>query len=194
MRKIFAIIVLLHLCFIWACIHQTHQERQEDKSETQTIGDMELVNDIMPFSKSLMDEIQKSISDTNHRMQSQIYDLWFAKTDGDCCFAINKTICYNSKLAKGFYLIEDKLIVYYGTDVTCGAIMEGRIDPFINRENKDGCIVSCLIDTTLLLKECPAGFPDENSDEALYTLFDPYGKIFKVHNCDSLELIYEGCL
>ena len=194
MRKIFAIIVLLHLCFIWACIHQTHQERQEDKSETQTIGDMELVNDIMPFSKSLMDEIQKSISDTNHRMQSQIYDLWFAKTDGDCCFAISKTICYHSQVAEGFYLIDDKLIVYYGTDVTCGAIMEGRIDPFINRKNKVECNISCLIDTTLLLKKCPAGFPDENSEEALYTLFDPYGRIFKVHNCDSLELIYEGCL
>jgi hypothetical protein len=52
-----------------------------------------------------------------------------------------------------------------------------------------GCDISCLIDTTLLLKECPAGFPDENSDEALYTQFDPYGKIYKVHNCDSLELI-----
>ena len=194
MRKIFAIIGLLHLCLIWGCIHQTHRERQDDTSINQTIGDTELFNDKMPFSKSLMDEIQKSISDTNHRMQSQIYDLWFVKTDGDCCIAINKTICYDSKLAKGFYIIDDKLIVYYGTDGTCGAIMEGRIDSFINRENKVGCIVSCLIDTTLLLKECPAGFPDENSDEALYTQFDPYGKIYKVHNCDSLVLIYEGFL
>ena len=48
-------------------------------------------------------------------------------------------------------------------------------------------------DTTLLLKECPAGYPDENSDEALYTIFDPYGKIFKV-NGGSLEMIYCGCL
>lgn len=194
MRKIFAIIGLLHLCLIWGCIHQTHRERQDDTSINQTIGDTELFNDKMPFSKSLVDEIQKNISDTNHRMQSQIYDLWFVKTDGDCCIAINKTICYDSKLAKGFYIIDDKLIVYYGTDGTCGAIMEGRIDSFINRENKVGCIVSCLIDTTLLLKECPAGFPDENSDEALYTQFDPYGKIYKVHNCDSLVLIYEGFL
>lgn len=186
--------MLLHLCLIWSCIQQPQQENQEEKSVVLIRVDDSLSDSETPFSKSLMDEIHNCISDTNHRMQSQIYDLWFAKTDGDCCFAISKTICYHSQAAEGFYLIDDKLIVYYGTDVTCGAIMEGRIDPFINRENKDGCIVSCLIDTTLLLKECPAGFPDENSDEALYTLFDPYGKIFKVHNCDSLELIYEGCL
>ena len=194
MKQIFAIIVLLHLCLIWGCVHQTQQKKQENTSVNQTIDDKELVNDNLPFSMSLMDEIQKSISDTTHRMQSQIYDLWFAKTDGDCCFAISNTICYHSQVAEGFYLIDDKLIVYYGTDVTCGAIMEGRIDPFINRKNKVECNISCLIDTTLLLKKCPAGFPDENSEEALYTLFDPYGRIFKVHNCDSLELIYEGCL
>ena len=187
-----AIIVLLLFCCLCGCNYGKKTNNSIVESSFQETDDSSYIKS--PFNHVLMDEIQKSISDTNHRMQSQIYDLWFAKTDGDCCFAINKTICYNSKLAKGFYLIDDKLIVYYGTDVTCGAIMEGRIDPFINRENKDGCIVSCLIDTTLLLKECPAGFPDENSDEALYTLFDPYGKIFKVHNCDSLELIYEGGL
>lgn len=187
-----AIIVLLLFCCLCGCNYGKKTNNSIVESSFQETDDSSYIKS--PFNHVLMDEIHQCISDTNHRMQSQIYDLWFAKTDGDCCFAINKTICYNSKLAKGFYLIDDKLIVYYGTDVTCGAIMEGRIDPFINRENKDGCIVSCLIDTTLLLKECPAGFPDENSDEALYTLFDPYGKIFKVHNCDSLELIYEGCL
>lgn len=187
-----AIIVLLLFCCLCGCNYGKKTNNSIVESSFQETDDSSYIKS--PFNHVLMDEIHQCISDTNHRMQSQIYDLWFAKTDGDCCIAINKTICYNSKLAEGFYLIDDKLIVYYGTDVTCGAIMEGRIDPFINRENKDGCIVSCLIDTTLLLKECPAGFPDENSDEALYTLFDPYGKIFKVHNCDSLELIYEGCL
>ena len=187
-----AIIVLLLFCCLCGCNYGKKTNNSIVESSFQETDDSSYIK--LPFNHVLMDEIHQCISDTNHRMQSQIYDLWFAKTDGDCCIAINKTICYNSKLAEGFYLIDDKLIVYYGTDVTCGAIMEGRIDPFINRENKDGCIVSCLIDTTLLLKECPAGFPDENSDEALYTLFDPYGKIFKVHNCDSLELIYEGCL
>lgn len=187
-----AIIVLLLFCCLCGCNYGKKTNNSIVESSFQETDDSSYIKS--PFNHVLMDEIHQCISDTNHRMQSQIYDLWFAKTDGDCCIAINKTICYNSKLAEGFYLIDDKPIVYYGTEVTCGAIMEGRIDPFINRENKDGCIVSCLIDTTLLLKECPAGFPDENSDEALYTLFDPYGKIFKVHNCDSLELIYEGCL
>jgi hypothetical protein len=194
MRKIFAIIVLLHLCLIWGCIHQTHKERKEDTSVNQTIDDTELVNNKLPFSKNLMVEIQNSISDTNHRMQSQIYGLWFAKTDGDCCIAISTANFYHSRVAEGFYLIDDKLIVYYGTDVTCSAILEGKIDSFINRKDIIKCNIMDLIDTALLSKECPTGFSDENSDEALYTLFDPYGKIFKVHNCDSLELIYEGCL
>ena len=125
--------------------------------------------------------------------QDSIYALWFAKTDGDCCFVISTTDCYFSELADGFYHVGDKLIVYHGSDCTCGAILEGRIDPFINRKNKIDCDIARLIDTTLLLKECPAGYPDENSDEALYTIFDPYGKIFKV-NGDSLEMIYCGCL
>lgn len=187
-----AIIVLLLFCCLCGCNYGKKTNNSIVESSFQETDDSSYIKS--PFNHVLMDEIHQSISDTNHLLQSQIYDLWFAKTDGDCCIAINKTICYDSKLAEGFYLIDDKLIVYYGTDVTCGAIMEGRIDPFINRENKDGCIVSCLIDTTLLLKECPTGFPDENSDEALYTQFDPYGKIFKVHNCDSLELIYTGFL
>lgn len=188
------IIVFLLVCCLYGCNFDKKTDNSIVGSISQETDDSLYLDNKSPFNPVLMDEIHQCISDTNHRMQSQIYDLWFAKTDGDCCFAISKTICYHSQAAEGFYLIDDKLIVYYGTDVTCGAIMEGRIDPFINRENKVGCIVSCLIDTTLLLKECPAGFPDENSDEALYTLFDPYGKIFKVHNCDSLELIYEGCL
>ena len=186
------ILGLLLLCIMCGCNNSQSQLNQAVNGIKQDFIVNEN-NSVSPFSESLMNEIQKCISDTNHRMQSQIYDLWFAKTDGDCCIAINKTICYDSKLAEGFYLIDDKLIVYYGTDVTCGAILEGRIDPFINRENKVECDIARLIDTTLLLKECPAGYPDENSDEALYTTFDPYGKIFKV-NGDSLELIYCGCL
>ena len=187
-----AIIVLLLFCCLCGCNYGKKTNNSIVESSFQETDDSSYIKS--PFNHVLMDEIQKSISDTNHRMQSQIYDLWFAKTNGDCCFAISKTICYHSQAAEGFYLINDKLIVYYGTDVTCGAIMEGRIDPFINQGHKVECFVSCLIVTTLLLKECPADFPDENSDEALYTLFDPYGRIFKIHNCDSLELIYEGCL
>ena len=164
-----AIIVLLLFCCLCGCNYGKKTNNSIVESSFQETDDSSYIK--LPFNHVLMDEIHQCISDTNHRMQSQIYDLWFAKTDGDCCIAINKTICYNSKLAEGFYLIDDKLIVYYGTDVTCGAIMEGRIDPFINRKNKVECNISCLIDTTLLLKKCPAGFPDENSEEALYTLF-----------------------
>ena len=188
-----AIIVLLLFCCLFGCNYGKKADNSIVESNFQETDDSPYIIK-SPFNHVLMDEIHQSISDTNHLLQSQIYDLWFAKTDGDCCFAISTANFYHSRVAEGFYIIDNKLIVYYGTDVTCGAIMEGRIDPFINRENKDGCIVSCLIDTTLLLKECPTGFPDENSDEALYTQFDPYGKIFKVHNCDSLELIYTGFL
>ena len=194
MKKILTIIGLLQLCLIWGCIQQPQREKQEDTVADQIMDDESLADDELPFSKSLVDEIQQSISDTNHLMWSDIYGIWFAKTDGDCCIAISTANFYHSQVAEGFFLIDDKLIVYYGTDVISGAILEGRIDPFINRKNKAGCNISCLIDTTLLLKECPADFPDENSDEALYTLYDPYGKIFKVHNCDSLELIYVGFL
>ena len=186
------ILGLLLLCIMCGCNNSQSQLNQAVNSIKQD-SIVNENNSVSPFSESLMNEIQKCIYDTNHLMQSQIYDLWFAKTDGDCCFAISDANFYHSQVAEGFYLIGDKLVVYYGTDGTCSAILEGRIDPFINRENKVECDIARLIDTTLLLKECPAGYPDENSDEALYTTFDPYGKIFKV-NGDSLELIYCGCL
>lgn len=194
MKKVLAILMILHLCLIWSCIQQPQQENQEEKSVVLIRVDDSLADSKTPFNKSLMDEIHNCISDTNHRMQSQIYDLWFAKTDGDCCFAISTANFYHSRVAEGFYLIDDKLIVYYGKDVTCGAIMEGRINSFMDRANKVECSITCLIDSTLLRKDCPGDYPDENSEQALYTQFDPYGKIYKVHNCDSLELIYQGCL
>lgn len=191
MKRELIISELLLIMFLFGCNNNQIEENQttiyQDNNESIT-------EEKSPFCQKVIDAIQECIYDSTERMQSAIYSIWFAKTDGDCCFAIDKAICYDTKLAEGFYLIDDKLIVYYGTNVTCGAIMEGRIDPFINRENKVKCDISCLIDTILLLKECPAGFPDENSDEALYTQVDPYGKIFKVHSCDSLELIYYGFL
>ncbi len=192
MKRIQIIFGLLLLCILCGCNNPQLQLNQKaDGIEQDSIVNEN--NSVSPFSESLMNEIQKCISDTNHLMQSRIYALWFAKTDGDCCFVISTTDCYFSELADGFYQVGDKLIVYHGSDCTCGAILEGRIDPFINRKNKIDCDIARLIDTTMLLKECPAGYPDENSDEALYTIFDPYGKIFKV-NGDSLEMIYCGCL
>lgn len=108
-----------------------------------------------------------------HTNPRNIYRAIFGKKGNDCFITISVALVYRSYELRGYTILNNKMLV------------------FSNPENECNC---GLIDTTKMSRNIPVkGYGDENSDLA-YNTFDPIGRRYKIHNKDSLELVFTGNL
>ena len=102
-----------------------------------------------------------------------VYGVDFYMVNDTCYLTIASTVFYNGKCLSGYVISDSVLIAIY---------------------NYNSCNQEILIDIAKLKKGKPKGFPDENSDIAIHTTFDPWVKKYKIHSKDSLELVFSGFL
>lgn len=111
-----------------------------------------------------------------------IFIVYFSHSGIDCYVTIFQSPWYYQKFytktlssynLDGFSFLNGNMVAFYNIQDKC---------------NKD------LVDITKLKKEKPDGFPDENSDIAIHTIYESWGKKYKIHSNDSLELVYSGII
>ena len=177
MKKIIYILLVLVYC-VASCKNTPTMSDKKTKQEEVSLDmstDSIKTNAISPV---LFKELEKLIShndsvSTNEELKTNIYIIYFS-TEGNTCFLTMSTAhFYDNTYLSGYVQIDDKMIAFYNPESIC---------------NKG------LIDITKLEKESPKNFPDENSDIAIHTIYDPWGMKYIIHSKDSLELIYSGGL
>ncbi len=171
MKKIiYTVIVIVCFSFVFCCKNRTKTtisiHKQELDDDQQAISSILLneLNDLIQFNDSL--KKLGGYSDTN------IFLVDFYNEDSSCYVKIMRYHYYDGSKMDGYVIIKDNLIVFNN-------ISECGFD---------------LVYSDNLHKNRIRDFPDENSDKAIHTDFDPIGKRFKIHNKDSLELLYFGFL
>ena len=186
MKKIQLIIVILGCILLVGCIDNT---TSINASNSDTEDSTSFNKDC--FCPCLLSEINDFVANDS---LTDIYSVWFAKKGGNRCLVISTACFYHKEALVGYSLIDDKLIVYYGVDGDCSAIQSGVIDSHINSKANDAVPVESLIDTSKLFRGYPSSFPDEDSDIAQNSNYDPFGRIYFIHSRDSIDLIYQGGL
>ena len=124
--------------------------------------DKNLLLEINHFINKL--ECEKKENDSN------IIFIEFIKKENECYVNIGVANIYNSKTMKGYFILKDRMIVFYEIENNCHEHFV-RYKKLKHKRNKN--------------------FNDQNSVHS-DDFFDPYGKKFIVTNDYSLELIYEG--
>jgi hypothetical protein len=135
-------------------------------------------------SKDTMDvlgkELQKELTsfilyeDSLYRKEENygtwdIYIVNFFTKDDDCFVRFFSSLYYSVKDFSGYVIIENKMVAFYNTEIKC----------------------NCgLVNTSLLQHSMTDDYP--NDSRGTLTPFEPKGKTFKIHNKDSLELVYSG--
>lgn len=120
--------------------------------------------------------------DKGSAISGNVYIVFFFSKETDCYVTIYQSLCYYQSFypktlsspsydMEGFILLKNKMVAFYNLASGC---------------NKG------LVDITKLEKGSPKDFPDESSDLAIHTTYDPWGKKYKIHSRDSLELVYSG--
>lgn len=155
--------------------NSSSQQQKDDLSSKKHESELTMT-ELEGLSPTLLDELNKFIAkqDTlkneNH-FDAKIIVVHFSKKDNDCYVSIGTSHFYNSQNLEGFLIIGDKMIAFYNPQSEC---------------NKG------LVNVSKLKAGMPNDFPDENSDIAIHTTYDPWGKKYKIHSQDSLELLYSG--
>jgi hypothetical protein len=184
MKKIIYISFFL-ISFFASCVNETINKGKTDNNTKQKeILKNDKTDAMCP---TLLKEIENFITyndsvDRGGSISEDVYIVYLYRKKTVCYVTILQSLCYYQSLypqsisgsscnIDGFVLLNNKMIAFYNLKNDC---------------NKG------LVDITKLKKGKPKDFPDENSDIARYTTYDPIGKKYKIHSKDSLELVYFG--
>ena len=169
-----------------SCKNNSVKEKEVKNKKTKEMISEDKMTVIYP---TLLEELEDVITyrdsiDMGSSIIGNVYIVFFSESKGDCYVTIFQSLCYYQSFypqtlshpsynLEGYTLLNGKMIAFYNPESNC---------------NKG------LVDITKLKKGKPKDFPGENSDIAVHTNYDPWGKKYKIHSKDSLELVYSGYL
>lgn len=170
--RTFLFVLLLISCVV-GC-HHTRSTKPIDSTNDSLAVEKSIEPDYSEvIAPSLLNELEKFIIDfcaVYPRSDYDIIALVFYKKKNECYVMITTTHFYDSEQLIGAIQLKDKMVAFYESDSTC---------------------FHDLIVPNAFKKEGWSEFPDEHSDQ-IHVDFEPWGKFFKIHNRDSLELTYSG--
>jgi len=170
---------VIYISFVFACLfigcdNATSDKKAESNTKVNKMTKIDKNDALAPvLSKELKSLIayNDSVSKKNV-FKTNIYIVYFSKKENACYLIMSTAHFYDSSNLSGYTLLNDKMIALYNPENECNY---------------------GLIDTAKLKKGRPEGFSDENSKEA-ETIYEPYGRKYKIHNKDVLELVYSGAI
>lgn len=136
------------------------------KDKKDKIVSPALYNEILLF-----DRYADSLAIYGISSYTPIIFVEFESKDQECYVLIGKQNVYNRSMMNGYIKLGKKLLVFYSSTNSC----------------------NCgLVDNNKLNTKPNKNYSDENSIEARYSNYDPWGRKFRIYNRDSLVLIYQG--
>jgi hypothetical protein len=125
---------------------------------------------------SLTKKIESMIADHDSlirtgRLDTRIFNVFFDKEKDACYVTVVTSHFYDSQMLIGFTFLNGYMIAFYNTG--------------------NGCSQE-LVDLSRLETDAVKGYPDESSDTTIHTTYEPWGRKYKIHSTDSLELIKCG--
>jgi hypothetical protein len=119
----------------------------------------------------LFDRYADSLAIYGNYSYTPIVFVEFELKDQECNVLIGKQNVYNRSMMNGYLKIGKKLLVFYSStnSCNCGLVNNNKLHTKLNKNHLN-----------------------ENSIEARYNKYDPWGRKFKIHNRDSLEFISQG--
>ena len=184
MKKVIFLSFIMVSLFI-GCNNTSSDNKKANSKENE----MTKANKTDAVCPVLLKELESLIAyndsvDKGSTISGDVYIVYFSRKETDCYVTIYQSLCYYQSFYPqtlssprynigGFILLKNKMVAFYNLTSEC---------------NKG------LVDINKLEKGKPKGFPDENSDVAIHTTYDPWGKKYKIHSKDSLELVFSGYL
>lgn len=144
-------------------------QTEYNKESVKEAGHTALVPALLKKIESMIAD-QDSLIKTG-RLDTRILVVLFYKEKDACYVTIVTSHFYDSQLLMGFTFLNGYMIAFYNTG--------------------NGCSQG-LVDLSSLETDSVKGYPDESSYTAIHTTYEPWGRIYKIHSTDSLELIKSG--
>lgn len=172
--KTLLLILLFFICIV-GCNTSSSRSTYLSNESIEDKNEIELSTIVSP---SLLCELKRITENPDTLGQGNKFDfkivlVYFSETNNDCFVSVITSHFYDSEQLKGSIVLNGKMIAFYNPESSCN---------------------NNLVFSNKLNKEVRGNFPDEHSDIASNTSYDPHGKVFRIHNKDSLELVYSGFL
>ena len=177
------------LLFIFFGVFIACNSTSSDNKKVNNKEEMIRANKAEAVCPVLLKELENIIAykdsiDKGSTITGNVYLVYFSQDETDCYVTIYQSLCYYqsfypqtlsspSHSIEGYILLKNKMVAFYNLKSKCN-----------NR----------LVDITKIEKGNPKDFPDEKSDVAIHASYDPWGKKYKIHSKENLELVYSGFL
>lgn len=183
MRIAITITYLIGIALLSSCYNKQSNIDSKYLVYKGTIDCKEQIDDIIsPLLLSVLDDLILLYDSIDNN--TNIINLDFKKKGDDCFLKIYDLPDYYSNILKGYVHYKNWIIILYNSDYKLGS------EYFIyNYECCDG-----LLDTTKLVKSKPSDKYRDAYTKGPERLYDPIGRVYKIHSKDSLELVFEGSL
>lgn len=144
------------------------EEIIDENAEAREIITPYLFEKLEEFTKEI--NIKNEIQSKKNKLESRVVLVFFEQDADECFLYILKSNIYISRYIKGYTILNGLMIEF-------SSLIEG-------------CNIG-FIDESKMRKGLPTDYPDEFSKEANYD-YSHYGKKYKVHSRDSLEVVSTG--
>lgn len=191
MRNALSKLLIVSVLLLYSCVTKTNRQASII-TNTIDLSPTSQVVGASPFCPALQSELIDFILEQQDPFV-KVIRVWIEGRDGDCYVDMLSDICYDKCSLCGYYIIDSIMIAYdyikRDENMSFHELYElldsvDRHVLFKESECNNG-----LIDTTLLIKNTPVDFPNE---EQICTSYDGSGRKYKIHSPDSLELVFEG--
>ncbi len=191
MKTALSLLLMVSALVLEGCVTKTDKHASITTDNVDTTATYQIV-EASPFCPALQSELMDYMQ-KQHDPLAKVIRIWIYEQDGDCYVNMFSDICYDTCSLCGYCFIDSTLIVYdyIKRDDNMSFLELYDLLDSVDRHVlfKESECNNGLIDTTLLIRSAPIGFPNE---EQICGSYDGRGRKYKIHSPDSLELVFEG--
>ena len=191
MRNPIALFFFVSVLLFSGCMVKPNKQATITTNNNDSIATSKIV-EASPFCPALQSELKDFILE-QHDPFAKVIRVWIIDRDGECYVDMLSDICYDKHSLCGYYIIDSIMIAYdyIKRDDNMSFLELYELADSVDRHVlfKESECNNGLIDTTLLIRNAPVDFPNE---EQICRTYDGKGRKYKINSPDSLELVFEG--
>ncbi|MDH5415245.1 MAG: hypothetical protein OEW87_14000 [Flavobacteriaceae bacterium] len=171
MNYIIALVIVIFLCLSCSDVSQKNEKRVSIPSTVPQVDEIKDIAEIA-LSQNLYQELNNfvAIYDSLNFQDSVIAISFYEEEKGDCILLFASQPFYDRRHCDGYFLLNNKMIAFYEISSTCNV---------------------GLVKEEELKTEEIFDFPNENIRHT-FDSYDPWGRKYRVHSNDSIELVFSG--